>query len=271
VNGNTVAIDATLVDVTCTFHNVYTPAPDPVCDPEADLTGWLDAAFGYSRGHVTNNGDATCYVGIASYEMIDPVIDHQILFDGHDGDPVGPGETISLDVRVPQCARQIDLFYGSLLQSLNGQRYGTRLLDGIQLGVGNWCRQENNPQQQIVNPVPQEPLDSDGDGSLDDQDNCPSISNADQSNIDQDEFGDVCDDDMDGDGLSNVDEGPAGTDPTKWDSDGDGIPDGQDPHPMIPEGDLEDSDNDGVVDNQDACPLDFATNDADGDGCEDAV
>jgi hypothetical protein len=40
---------------------------------------------------------------------------------------------------------------------------------------------------------------------------------------------------------------------------------------MIPEGDLEDSDNDGVVDNQDACPLDFATNDADGDGCEDAV
>jgi hypothetical protein len=266
VGGDTVAIDVTSADATCVFTNIYTPAPDPVCDPEADLTGWLDPAFGYSRGHVTNSGDATCYVGIASYEMIDPVIDHQILFDGHDGDPVGPGETISLDVNVPQCARQIDLFYGSLLQSLNGQRYGTRLLDAIQLGVGNWCRQIN-PQQ----PVPQTPLDTDQDNTPDDQDNCPSIPNADQSNIDQDEFGDVCDDDMDGDGLSNADEGPAGTDPTKWDSDGDGIPDGQDPHPMIPEGDLEDSDNDGVVDNLDDCPLDFATNDADGDGCEDAV
>ncbi|MEE3239826.1 MAG: Ig-like domain-containing protein [Pseudomonadota bacterium] len=45
--------------------------------------------------------------------------------------------------------------------------------------------------------------DSDGDGAYDHQDNCPSVSNADQANLDGDTFGDACDNDKDGDGFTS--------------------------------------------------------------------
>jgi hypothetical protein len=48
------------------------------------------------------------------------------------------------------------------------------------------------------------PPDSDGDGSSDDVDNCPVTPNADQSDLDGDGRGDVCDGDIDGDGCSNL-------------------------------------------------------------------
>ena len=46
--------------------------------------------------------------------------------------------------------------------------------------------------------------DSDGDGTYDFQDNCPSVFNADQANLDGDTFGDACDSDIDGDGVDNT-------------------------------------------------------------------
>ena len=46
--------------------------------------------------------------------------------------------------------------------------------------------------------------DSDGDDVYDFQDNCPSVSNADQANLDGDAFGDACDSDIDGDGVDNT-------------------------------------------------------------------
>ena len=46
--------------------------------------------------------------------------------------------------------------------------------------------------------------DSDGDGINDNEDNCPEIPNPEQSDIDEDGYGDVCDDDMDGDGDPNL-------------------------------------------------------------------
>jgi hypothetical protein len=42
--------------------------------------------------------------------------------------------------------------------------------------------------------------DTDGDGIPDERDNCPEVANADQSDIDGDGAGDVCDHDADGDG-----------------------------------------------------------------------
>ena len=48
--------------------------------------------------------------------------------------------------------------------------------------------------------------DPDGDGIISSADNCPDIANPEQSDLDNDSIGDVCDSDIDGDGYSNADE-----------------------------------------------------------------
>ena len=48
--------------------------------------------------------------------------------------------------------------------------------------------------------------DRDGDTILDEDDNCPDVSNTNQSDIDGDGIGDVCDDDIDGDGIINTED-----------------------------------------------------------------
>jgi len=48
------------------------------------------------------------------------------------------------------------------------------------------------------------PSDRDGDGDFDVVDNCPSVSNADQNDMDSDELGDLCDPDPDGDGVPGL-------------------------------------------------------------------
>jgi len=79
-------------------------------------------------------------------------------------------------------------------------------------------------------------VDTDGDGVDDVVDNCPAIPNPLQENLDGDAFGDVCDDDIDGDGLLNTVEDDTGiyvsptqtgSDPLDPDSDGDGFLDGE--------------------------------------------
>lgn len=81
-------------------------------------------------------------------------------------------------------------------------------------------------------------FDADGDSVYDHEDNCPSVSNENQANLDGDEFGDACDDDVDGDGVNNTaDAFP--TDSSEWmDTDGDGTGDNADI----------DDDNDGFSD-----------------------
>ena len=146
-----------------------------------------------------------------------------------------------------------------------------------------------DPRPECFNPN----KDSDGDGINDNVDNCPTVPNPDQRDLDADKFGDACDPDMDGDGIPNQpDNCPAVAnndqrdtdlngigDACSDDRDGDTIKDTADRCPEQPEDrdtfedtdgcpDL-DNDQDGVTDQADACPL--VPEDTDGfedfDGC----
>lgn len=57
-----------------------------------------------------------------------------------------------------------------------------------------WPRNENLVRADV---------DVDGDGVHNDEDNCIGEPNLDQNDLDEDGFGDACDDDVDGDGLLN--------------------------------------------------------------------
>lgn len=104
-------------------------------------------------------------------------------------------------------------------------------------------------------------FDDDGDGVSALSDNCPVAPNEDQSDIDADGLGDICDDDADGDGFDDATDPFVGdtdndglTNDVDLDDDGDRISDMLDPLPL-------DSDNDAV-------PNDIDTDD-DGDGVSD--
>lgn len=107
--------------------------------------------------------------------------------------------------------------------------------------------------------------DSDSDGVLDADDNCPNTSNANQADLDADGEGDVCDMDRDGDGVLNVDDTcpdlagvAANNGCPQADSDGDGILDVTDNCINTANADQLDTDGDGIGD--------LCDTDIDGDG-----
>lgn len=90
----------------------------------------------------------------------------------------------------------------------------------------------NLTNNEVLSSIFEPVADADGDGVPDKGDNCPFVKNADQRDLDRDGQGNVCDDDIDGDGLSNTEEQQKGTDPLNADTDGDGVSDKNDPTPL---------------------------------------
>jgi subtilisin family serine protease len=90
--------------------------------------------------------------------------------------------------------------------------------------------------------------DTDGDTVIDTVDNCPSDPNTDQSDVDGDLLGDICDPDADNDGLLNTEEATYQTNPLVDDTDVDGLLDGAEVNVHGTNPTRPDTDSDGVSD-----------------------
>jgi hypothetical protein len=92
---------------------------------------------------VKNNSNVPVLVGMASYRKYDEIIDNQLLFDS-ESKTVQPGQTVQMSVDLPKnqdgslSAVQVDAFCGEVLQSLNGNRYASRLGTAKHLYGTNW-------------------------------------------------------------------------------------------------------------------------------------
>jgi len=102
----------------------------------------------------------------------------------------------------------------------------------------------------VVTPL----LDTDGDGILDEVDNCVNISNKDQSDIDNDGVGTKCDEDIDGDGYSNDLEYAEGTNRYKGSEYPSNVQPDMTTHPVEPPQTNNDIDGDGILNVADNCP-----------------
>ncbi len=164
---------------------------------------------------------------------------------------------------------------------------GSAALDGSTVVVGAWRDNAPGPAGDIVDAgsayVYRIEIDTDGDGVLDGDDNCPTTANANQADADHDGVGDACDNcpananpdqaDTDGDGKADAcDNCPATNNPDQADVDGDGRGDACDNCKVKSNADQADQDGDGQGDACDNCVAKANANqaDRDGDGVGDA-
>jgi len=134
-------------------------------------------------------------------------------------DPCAPRQSVNLTVQGPNDAAWYEYLHDEMEKG----------------GTGN-VRHEPGADRVVVE-FGQNDLDydSDGDGVLDRNDNCPSVPNPSQRDIDGDGAGDACDDDDDGDGIPDNNDLCEKQVPmsgsTHEDTDGDGLGDACDPDP----------------------------------------
>lgn len=111
-----------------------TPSAIPTNSPECELEveqNLQEHLVAPNTAEVTNTSAGCTYaVGLASYLMFDDNLSHQQLFSSQTA-LLGPGQSQTFVVALPDCAYQLDLFYGPLIETFDpqhGQIYGDRIL-----------------------------------------------------------------------------------------------------------------------------------------------
>jgi uncharacterized repeat protein (TIGR01451 family) len=71
---------------------------------------------GIATAHITNTTGCTFPVSLSSYRMFDQVLSHQVFFSGTG--PINATSTTDMQVSLPSCMAQIDLWFGLAPQTL---------------------------------------------------------------------------------------------------------------------------------------------------------
>ena len=114
--------------------------------------------------------------------------------------------------------------------------------------------------------ITEDGLDGDGDGVVDERDNCPRVPNSSQSDADADGVGNRCDNCPNLSNRDQVDTDNDGRGDACFDGDGDGIADMEDNCISAPNGEQIDDDRDGIGNVCDNCPLIANASQVDDDG-----
>lgn len=131
----------------------------------------------------------------------------QLLLGQQTSLAVGPrdyGEKNGTSMATPHVAGVAALVWSRAPEQSNAQIRAALQSGALDLGAPGRDNLFGFGLVQAASSVAQLNGDADGDGVNNPQDNCPLASNADQSDADDDGSGDACDDDVDGDGMSNV-------------------------------------------------------------------
>lgn len=195
---------------------------DPSGRTQFTFSATLDNAVqgGFDIEYTTNDGSAT----VADNDYVDN--DASLSFSGTAGEEM----VITVDVNHDNNIELDETFDVTLGNITN-------------LGAGIDANALTASTAAITATISNDDIDTDIDGVLDRNDNCPNDANADQSDIDGDNIGDVCDNDTDGDNINDsTDNCPLIANADQVDLDQDGF------------GNLCDSDIDG-----DSMPNDYET------------
>lgn len=174
-----------------------------------------DGYFAYECGLNSNSGKifSTYEAGNYGHQDLNNVLTHEMAHAfGADDKYCQPGyscctcssSTGYLNIANSNCEAGCFPGYedscGSCVQVSSLMRNNDWVIDSVTAQQIGW---KDSDGDNILDPVDTYPFDYDNDGIRDSIDNCRQTVNPNQSDIDRDGIGDVCDDDMDGDGVLN--------------------------------------------------------------------